>query len=55
MELKELYLKRQSTRKYSGQPVTDGELEKICRLGALAPSAKKFAAVENVCNKRRKG
>lgn len=40
MELKELYLKRQSTRKYSGQPVTDGELEKICRLGALAPSAK---------------
>ena len=40
MELEQLYLKRQSTRKYSGEEVTDGQLEEICKLGALAPSAK---------------
>ena len=40
MELEQLFLKRQSTRKYCDRPVTDEELEKICRLGALAPSAK---------------
>lgn len=40
MNLEELYLKRQSTRKYSSRPVTDGDLERICRLAALAPSAK---------------
>lgn len=38
--MEQLYLKRQSTRRYSAEPVTDGELEKICRLAALAPSAK---------------
>lgn len=40
MDIEELYLKRQSTRKYSDKPVSDELLEKICRLGALAPSAK---------------
>lgn len=38
--IEELYLKRQSTRKYSEKPVADETLEKVCRLGALAPSAK---------------
>ncbi len=40
MDIEKLFLKRQSTRKYSHEPVSDAELEKICRLGALAPSAK---------------
>ena len=40
MNLEELYLKRQSTRRYSEKAVADADLEKICRLGALAPSAK---------------
>ena len=40
MDLEKLYLKRQSTRKYSDTPVTDAELERICSLAALAPSAK---------------
>lgn len=40
MQLEELYLKRQSTRKYSERPVKDEDLEEICRLAALAPSAK---------------
>ena len=40
MNLEELYLKRQSTRKYSSRPVADEDLEKICRMGTLAPSAK---------------
>lgn len=40
MDIEKLYLKRQSTRKYSSEKVADGELERICRLGALAPSAK---------------
>ena len=40
MNLEELYLKRQSTRKYSDKKVADEDLEKICRLAALAPSAK---------------
>lgn len=40
MNIEELYLKRQSTRKYSEKPVADETLEKVCRLGALAPSAK---------------
>lgn len=40
MELEELFLKRQSTRKYSSRPVADCDLERICRLATLAPSAK---------------
>lgn len=40
MDIEHLYLKRQSTRKYSKRPVDDELLEKICRLAALAPSAK---------------
>ena len=40
MNIEELYLKRQSTRKYSEKPVADDTLEKVCRLGALAPTAK---------------
>ena len=40
MDIEQLYLKRQSTRKYSNKPVDDELLEKICRLAALAPSAK---------------
>lgn len=39
MNLEQLFLKRQSTREYDGKPVTDEELEKICRLAVLAPSA----------------
>ena len=39
MTLEELFDKRQSTREFSDKPVTDGELEKICRLAQLAPSA----------------
>ena len=40
MDIEKLFLTRQSTRRYSEQPVSDEELERICRLGALAPSAK---------------
>ncbi len=40
MDIEKLYLKRQSTRSYSDKPVTDEELEKICSLASLAPSAK---------------
>ncbi len=40
MDLKQLYLKRQSTRKYSDRPVDDGLLREVCALAALAPSAK---------------
>lgn len=39
MNIKELFLKRQSTREFSEEPVTDQELETICRLASLAPSA----------------
>lgn len=39
MNLEELFLKRQSTREFSDEPVTDGELENICGLARLAPSA----------------
>lgn len=39
MTLEELFLKRQSTREFSDVPVKDAELEKICRLATLAPSA----------------
>lgn len=40
MELEQLYLKRQSTREYDNtRPVLDEDLEKICRLAQLAPSA----------------
>ena len=39
MTLEELFIKRQSTREFSDAPVTDAELEKICRLAQLAPSA----------------
>lgn len=39
MNLEQLFLKRQSTREYSDVPVTDEELERICRLATLAPSA----------------
>lgn len=39
MSIEELFLKRQSTREYSDEPITDEELERICRLATLAPSA----------------
>lgn len=39
MNLEQLFLTRQSTREYSDKPVTDYELERICRLATLAPSA----------------
>lgn len=39
MNLEQLFLTRQSTREYSDTPVTDCELERICRLATLAPSA----------------
>ncbi len=39
MELKELFLKRQSTREYSDRPVETDKLKKICELAQLAPSA----------------
>ncbi len=39
MELEQLFLTRQSTREYGDEPVTDEQLEQICRLGTLAPSA----------------
>lgn len=37
--IKDLFLKRQSTREFSEKPVSDEALERICRLAALAPSA----------------
>lgn len=37
--LEKLFLKRQSTRKFSDLPVTEEELEKICKLAQFAPSA----------------
>lgn len=39
MELKDLFLTRQSTREFSPQPVDDEILTEICRLATLAPSA----------------
>lgn len=40
MELKDLYLKRQSTREYDkSKKVADEDLLEICRLAKLAPSA----------------
>lgn len=39
MDIEQLFLKRQSTREFSDKEITDGELEKICRLATLAPSA----------------
>ncbi len=39
MNLEELFLTRQSTREFCDKPVPDEVLEKICRLGVLAPSA----------------
>lgn len=39
MDIGKLFLKRQSTREYSQKQIPDGDLEKICRLAALAPSA----------------
>ncbi len=39
MKLEELFLKRQSTREFSDKSVADADLEKICRLATLAPSA----------------
>lgn len=39
MDLEKLFLTRQSTREYSDKPVTDDELERICKLATLAPSA----------------
>ena len=39
MDLEKLFLTRQSTREFSEKAVTDEELEKICRLAHLAPSA----------------
>lgn len=39
MNLEELFLKRQSTRDYSDDEITEDELKEICRLAILAPSA----------------
>lgn len=39
MNLEELFLKRQSTRDYSDEQVTEEQLKEICRLAILAPSA----------------
>lgn len=39
MELEELFKKRQSTREFSDETISDGELKEICRLASLAPSA----------------
>lgn len=39
MDLEQLFLTRQSTREFDGSFVTDEDLEHICRLAALAPSA----------------
>ncbi|MDE6598402.1 MAG: nitroreductase family protein [Clostridia bacterium] len=39
MNIEKLFLKRQSTREFSDKPVSDGEIENICRLARLAPSA----------------
>ncbi len=37
--LKDLFLKRQSTREFCDREIADGDLEEICRLACLAPSA----------------
>ena len=39
MNLEQLFVTRQSTREFSDEPVKDCELERICRLATLAPSA----------------
>ncbi len=39
MNLEKLFLTRQSTREFSDRKVTDEEIENICRLAHLAPSA----------------
>ena len=39
MDIEKLFLTRQSTREFSDTAITDCELEKICRLACLAPSA----------------
>ena len=39
MNLEQLFIARQSTREFSDEPVKDSELERICRLAILAPSA----------------
>lgn len=39
MNLEQLFFKRQSTRDYSDEQVTEEELKEICRLAILAPSA----------------
>ena len=38
-QLKELYLARQSCREFSAKPVAKEQLEEICALAGLAPSA----------------
>ncbi len=38
MEFKELLLKRESCRSYTGEPVSDEDLEKILEAGRLSPS-----------------
>ncbi|MBE7088342.1 MAG: NAD(P)H nitroreductase [Clostridiales bacterium] len=39
MNIEQLFLKRQSTRKYEDKPVDDELLVKVCSLASLAPSA----------------
>lgn len=39
MDLEQLFLTRQSTREYSDEPIADEQLERICALAMLAPSA----------------
>lgn len=39
MDLEKLFLTRQSTREFCEKPVTDEEIERICKLAVLAPSA----------------
>ena len=39
MDLEQLYTTRQSTRQYSDKPVSDEDLQTICRLAQNAPSA----------------
>ena len=53
MNLEELYLKRQSTRKYSDKKVADEDLEKNLQTCGTCPFGKEFTAVENVCHKRQ--
>lgn len=40
MELIDVMLKRRSTRKFNGQPVTMGELDRILHAGLLAPTSR---------------